>query len=164
MFVGFVDQLVECTLGAVAVGAAGEERVGGEQGGDRFELALGFGVVAFECGVEVDRQVAALGPLGPLGQQHDAPSEDEHEAGWLVDGEQLADRVSGAGDLLLVTMAEAWLEEAPGCLRFSDALWGSADGAAAPSAGSTTRGPRPISKISIDPYVGHDARRGTSRR
>ncbi|MEI2810496.1 MAG: hypothetical protein V9F00_09920 [Nocardioides sp.] len=85
VLVGLVDQLVERALGAVAVGAAGEERVGGEQGGDRLELALGFGVVAFEGGVEVDRQVAALGPLGPLGQQHDPPAQHQHEAGRFVD-------------------------------------------------------------------------------
>ena len=84
---------------------AGHERVGGEQRGDRLELALGLGVVAFEGGVEVDGEESALGPLGPLGQQHDRAAEHEHEAGRLVDGEQLAHRVGGRGDLLLLAGA-----------------------------------------------------------
>ncbi len=113
--VGLVDQLVERALGAVAVGSAREERVGGEQGGDRFELALGFGVVAFQGGVEVDRQVAALGPLGPLGQQHDPPAQHQHETGWLVNGKQLADSVGGAGDVFLVAVTLAFVEQATGC-------------------------------------------------
>ena len=115
VLVGLVDQLVERALGAVAVGSAREERVGREQGGDRLELTLGFGVVAFQGGVEVDRQVTALGPLGPLGQQHDSPAQHQHEPGRFVDGEQLADRVRRCGDVLLVAVTLAFMEEAPCC-------------------------------------------------
>ena len=60
----------------------GHEGVGGEEGGDGLELALGLlGVVALEGDVEVDGEEAALGPLGRSASSTMRPASDETQRG-----------------------------------------------------------------------------------
>ena len=98
----------------LALGVRGE-RLRAHAGQGAVDLAAALGVVALADQLEVDGQVAALGPAGPLGDEQPASGEHQGELGPVVGDEQRGQQPRRRRDRrLLVDLVRG--EESPAVL------------------------------------------------
>ena len=105
MLAGAVDEGGQRFLAAFGRGLEG---VGGEESGDQLKLGV---VGPFQCRVQGDRQVAALGPGEPVGEDDHAAVQQQDVPRRLVGCEEPAGELGAGLDLLPVRELQ-WCQQA----------------------------------------------------
>ncbi len=85
----------------VAVGVRCDRR-GAQAGQGPVDLATALGVVAFADQLEVDGEIAALGPTGRLGQHRPAAGQDKDQVRRVIIDEQRGDQPGRGGQFVAV--------------------------------------------------------------